>query len=54
MVQLVCRYIEDMPAKYIYEPWLAPLEVQKKAKCVVGVDYPEPMVGFCRLNQVDP
>ena len=25
-----------MPAKYIYEPWLAPLEVQKKAGCIIG------------------
>eukprot|EP00798_Chlamydomonas_sp_ICE-L_P006232 gene6232-2852_t len=34
----------DMPAKYIYEPWLAPTEVQKKAKCIIGVDYPRPIV----------
>lgn len=27
------------------EPWKAPLEVQKKAKCVVGEDYPAPVVG---------
>ena len=28
-----------MPTKYVYEPWLAPLDVQQKAGCVVGVDY---------------
>ena len=33
-----------MPAKYIYEPWLAPKHVQKEAGCIVGKDYPEPMV----------
>lgn len=33
-----------MPAKYIYEPWTAPLEVQRKAGCVVGRDYPAPIV----------
>ena len=33
-----------MPAKYIYEPWTAPIEVQRKAGCVVGVDYPAPIV----------
>ena len=33
-----------MPDKYIYEPWKAPLEVQKAAGCVVGVDYPRPIV----------
>ena len=41
------RYIpvlKDMPAKYIYEPWTAPKAVQEKAKCVIGRDYPEPIV----------
>jgi cryptochrome len=36
--------LKDMPSKYVYEPWTAPLEVQKKAGCIVGVDYPKPMV----------
>lgn len=31
-----------MPKQYIYEPWSAPIEVQKKAKCIIGVDYPRP------------
>jgi cryptochrome len=35
--------LKDMPTKYIYEPWLAPLEVQRKAKCIVGQDYPRPI-----------
>lgn len=33
-----------MPTKYIYEPWNAPLHVQKASGCVVGVDYPERIV----------
>ena len=33
-----------MPAKYIYEPWSAPRTVQEQAGCVVGVDYPAPIV----------
>ena len=36
--------LRNMPAKYVYEPWLAPLDVQQKAGCVVGVDYPAPVV----------
>lgn len=38
--------LKDMPAKYIYEPWTAPLEVQRRAGCVVGTggDYPAPIV----------
>lgn len=33
-----------MPLRYLFEPWKAPLPVQQKAKCIVGVDYPRPMV----------
>ena len=36
--------LKDMPAKYIFEPWMAPPEVQQRAKCVVGKDYPKPIV----------
>ena len=32
----------DMPREYIYEPWTAPLSIQKKAKCIIGKDYPKP------------
>jgi cryptochrome len=30
--------------KYIYEPWTAPLHVQEKAGCIIGQDYPHPIV----------
>ena len=36
--------LANMPAKYIYEPWAAPLDVQRAAGCVVGKDYPRPIV----------
>lgn len=36
--------LKGMPAKYVYSPWEAPLEVQKAAKCLVGKDYPKPIV----------
>jgi cryptochrome len=36
--------LKDMPAKYIYEPWKAPIDVQEKTKCVIGKDYPAPIV----------
>jgi len=32
------------PAKYIYEPWKAPIADQKKAGCRVGEQYPKPIV----------
>lgn len=33
-----------MPAKYIYEPWTAPKSVQEAAGCIIGKDYPAPIV----------
>ncbi|CAM9296325.1 unnamed protein product, partial [Phaeothamnion confervicola] len=41
------RYLPQLakyPDKYIYEPWTAPLSVQRGAKCVIGRDYPAPVV----------
>mmetsp|Transcript_5215 Transcript_5215/g.8453 ORF Transcript_5215/g.8453 Transcript_5215/m.8453 type:complete len:557 (-) Transcript_5215:467-2137(-) len=36
--------LAKMPSKYIYAPWTAPLEVQKAAGCIIGKDYPKPVV----------
>ncbi|KAH9607866.1 hypothetical protein KSS87_000002 [Heliosperma pusillum] len=36
--------LKDMPKQYIYEPWTAPTSVQKKANCIIGKDYPRPLV----------
>jgi len=39
-----CPELKDFPKQFIYQPWEAPLAVQKKAKCVIGETYPEPIV----------
>ena len=36
--------LAHLPNKYIYEPWLTPIADQKKAGCIIGVDYPKPIV----------
>ena len=36
--------LKKFPAKYIYEPWEAPLSVQQAAGCVIGKDYPKRIV----------
>lgn len=36
--------LRKMPSQYIFEPWKAPLAVQKQAGCIIGVDYPRPIV----------
>jgi len=33
--------IKNLPTEYIYEPWRASAELQKKSGCIVGVDYPK-------------
>ncbi len=33
-----------MPDGYLAEPWKAPEEVQAEAGCMIGRDYPEPIV----------
>ena len=43
------RYVpalKNMPTKYLFQPWKAPMDVQEKAGCVVGKDHPAPMVGI--------
>ncbi|KAI9189095.1 hypothetical protein H9P43_000523 [Blastocladiella emersonii ATCC 22665] len=42
-----------MPKQYIYEPWKAPLAVQKAAGCVVGVDYPKPMLDHAAASKAN-
>ena len=42
-----------MPAKYVYEPWTAPLEVQKAANCIIGKDYPAPIVDHASIHKVN-
>lgn len=36
--------VRKLPDKYVHEPWNAPLDVQKRAGCVVGKDYPHRIV----------
>lgn len=36
--------MKKLPAEYIYEPWTAPRSVQEAAGCIIGRDYPRPIV----------
>ena len=45
--------LKDYPNRYIYEPWNAPLSVQKAAHCVVGVDYPKPMINHAEASRLN-
>lgn len=43
--------LAKMPAKYIYKPWTAPMEVQRTAKCIIGKDYPAPIVEHSKVRE---
>lgn len=43
--------LKNYPAKYIYEPWLAPRSVQEKFDCVIGQDYPRPIVDHQKASK---
>ncbi|XP_021242272.1 cryptochrome-1 isoform X2 [Numida meleagris] len=45
--------LRGFPAKYIYDPWNAPDSVQKAAKCVIGVNYPKPMVNHAEASRLN-
>ena len=45
--------LANFPAKYIYEPWLAPIADQKKWGCVIGVDYPKPIVDHAVVSKAN-
>ena len=41
------RYVpelRDVPDEHLREPWEMPIERQREAGCVIGEDYPEPIV----------
>jgi cryptochrome len=46
-----CPILQDMPAKYIWEPWKAPMKVQEDAKCIIGKDYPAPIVDHAVVSK---
>ncbi|NXP07809.1 CRY1 protein, partial [Thinocorus orbignyianus] len=45
--------LRGFPAKYIYDPWNAPESVQKAAKCIIGVNYPKPMVNHAEASRLN-
>ncbi|XP_069385175.1 cryptochrome-1b [Paralichthys olivaceus] len=55
-VEYIRRYLpilRGFPAKYIYDPWNAPEEVQKAAKCIIGEHYPKPMVNHAEASRIN-
>ncbi|CAM9589101.1 unnamed protein product [Pylaiella littoralis] len=45
--------LRKFPPKYIYEPWTAPLEVQRGCGCIIGKDYPKPIVDHTDVSKAN-
>lgn len=45
--------LAQFPSKYIYEPHMAPREVQQRCGCIIGKDYPYPIVDHTAISKVN-
>ena len=48
------RYVpelRDVPDEHLAEPWEMPEDVQREAGCVIGEDYPEPIVDHAEARR---
>jgi len=45
--------LKKYPEEYIYEPWKAPLSVQRAAGCIIGQDYPRLIVKHEEVYKVN-
>ncbi|XP_035216341.1 cryptochrome-1-like isoform X2 [Stegodyphus dumicola] len=43
--------LKNMPHQFLFEPWLAPLSVQEVANCIIGKDYPFPIVNHQQASK---
>lgn len=52
--EYVKRYVPELrnlPVEFLYEPWRASLEIQQKAGCIIGKNYPERMVNHQEASE---
>lgn len=45
--------LKNFPARYIHEPWNAPMCVQRAAKCIIGREYSHPMVNHTKSSRIN-
>lgn len=51
--EYIRKYLPQLaryPNEYIYEPWKAPKSMQQRLGCVIGVDYPAPIVDHAEAS----
>ncbi|XP_039447538.1 cryptochrome-1-like [Culex pipiens pallens] len=45
--------LKNFPTRYIHEPWNAPESVQRAARCIIGKNYPLPMVNHAIASRAN-
>merc|ERR1712168_1021761 len=45
--------LKEFPTKYIFEPWKAPDSVQEECNCIIGKDYPIPIVDHAAVSKIN-
>ncbi|XP_053690521.1 cryptochrome-1 [Sabethes cyaneus] len=52
--EYVKRYLPELrkfPTIYVHEPWKAPLKIQQECGCIIGTDYPSPMIDLVEAGK---
>lgn len=50
-IRLHCPELHGFSDKHVHAPWKASLDEQKKANCIVGKDYPAPIVDHAKQRE---
>lgn len=55
-----CEYIKryvpelrNLPNKYIHQPWMTPSDVQENFDCIIGQDYPFPIIDLEQTSKIN-
>lgn len=54
--EYIKRYIPElrnMPTEFIHQPWKAPIEIQEEINCVIGQEYPLPIIDLAQTSQIN-
>ncbi|MGU5477833.1 cryptochrome/photolyase family protein [Streptococcus pyogenes] len=43
--------LEHVPEKYLHEPWKMPKYLQESVSCIIGTDYPQPIVDHAKQRE---
>ena len=54
--EYIKRYVPELrrlPKKYIHQPWMTPIEIQREVKCIISEDYQLPIIDLVRDSKIN-